>query len=278
MGVMGSRSARPSRIYRFSAENCVLFGVGRGHRGTPSLRYYWRIPSLAASMLVPRRKTRSTHTSVCSVFSQFGKIVDIVACRGLKLKGQAWVVFAEKSMATNALRQMQGFPFYEKNMKIQFAKTESDVITKKNGTYVAREKRKLPQPMPGSEPPPAVRQRIAEVAPPATSVAPPAMSVLSPGGLLPPVAPETVPPADTPGVIVPHNILYATDLPPGITQIMLQKLFEQYSGFKEARMAPGGQAFIEFQDAMQAGVALNALKGFNLTSTQQLQLDFARKA
>lgn len=35
---------------------------------------------------------------------------------------QAWVVFAEKSMATNALRQMQGFPFFEKKMRIQFAK------------------------------------------------------------------------------------------------------------------------------------------------------------
>lgn len=32
------------------------------------------------------------------------------------------MVFAEKSMATNALRQMQGFPFFEKKMRIQFAK------------------------------------------------------------------------------------------------------------------------------------------------------------
>lgn len=38
---------------------------------------------------------------------------------------QAWVVFAEKSMATNALRQMQGFPFFEKKMRIQFAKVRS---------------------------------------------------------------------------------------------------------------------------------------------------------
>lgn len=40
----------------------------------------------------------------------------------LRLLRQAWVVFAEKSMATNALRQMQGFPFFEKKMRIQFAK------------------------------------------------------------------------------------------------------------------------------------------------------------
>lgn len=37
------------------------------------------------------------------------------------------MVFAEKSMATNALRQMQGFPFFEKKMRIQFAKVIHDV-------------------------------------------------------------------------------------------------------------------------------------------------------
>lgn len=34
---------------------------------------------------------------------------------------------------------------------------------------------------------------------------------------------------------VPHNILYATGLPPEITQVMLFKLFEQYPGFSEVR-------------------------------------------
>jgi RNA recognition motif-containing protein len=50
------------------------------------------------------------------VFSQFGKILDIVACKTLKLRGQAWVVFDDVTAATNALRQMQGFPFYDKPM------------------------------------------------------------------------------------------------------------------------------------------------------------------
>eukprot|EP00904_Undaria_pinnatifida_P004051 jgi/Undpi1/13647/HiC_scaffold_9.g03301.m1 len=216
--------------------------------------------------------------SLHSVFSQFGKIIDIVACRGLKLKGQAWVVFAEKSMATNALRQMQGFPFFEKKMRIQFAKTESDVVTKKAGTYVPRDKRKLPQPEGANG-----AQRMAPVAAPMGAAA---AAVPVPAGL--PSAP--VPVAAAPPVVVlpvvpagpigdvPHNILYATGLPPEITQVMLSKLFEQYPGFSEARMAPGGQAFIEFADQMQAGIALNALNGFKLSATNPLQLAFARKA
>jgi U1 small nuclear ribonucleoprotein A len=48
--------------------------------------------------------------------------------------------FYEVSAATNALRKMQGFPFYDKPMRIQYAKTKSDAIAKADGTYVPREK------------------------------------------------------------------------------------------------------------------------------------------
>ncbi|XP_013588449.1 PREDICTED: U1 small nuclear ribonucleoprotein A-like isoform X1 [Brassica oleracea var. oleracea] len=37
---------------------------------------------------------------------------------------------------------MNGFPFYNKPMRIQFAKRKSDVIAKADGTFVPREKRK----------------------------------------------------------------------------------------------------------------------------------------
>jgi U1 small nuclear ribonucleoprotein A len=36
--------------------------------------------------------------------------------RSLKMRGQAFVIFKEVSSATNALRSMQGFPFYDKPM------------------------------------------------------------------------------------------------------------------------------------------------------------------
>lgn len=54
--------------------------------------------------------------SLFAVFSQFGKILEVLAFKTLKHKGQAWVVFEDVSSATNALRQMQGFPFYDKPM------------------------------------------------------------------------------------------------------------------------------------------------------------------
>lgn len=56
--------------------------------------------------------------SLLAVFSQFGTILEVLVFKTLKHKGQAWVVFEEVSGASNALRQMQGFPFYDKPMVI----------------------------------------------------------------------------------------------------------------------------------------------------------------
>ena len=42
--------------------------------------------------------------------------MDIVALKTLKMRGQAFVIFKEIGSATNALRGMQGFPFYDKPM------------------------------------------------------------------------------------------------------------------------------------------------------------------
>jgi RNA recognition motif-containing protein len=54
--------------------------------------------------------------SLYAIFSQFGNILDVVALKTLKMRGQAFVVFADIASATNALRSMQGFPFYDKPM------------------------------------------------------------------------------------------------------------------------------------------------------------------
>lgn len=48
------------------------------------------------------------------MFSQFGKIIDVVALKTLRLRGQAWIVFSDVAAATNAKNTMQGFPFFEK--------------------------------------------------------------------------------------------------------------------------------------------------------------------
>ena len=86
------------------------------------------------------------------VFSQYGRILQIVACKGLKLRGQAWVLFSDVSSATNALRGKQGFNFYGKPLKIQFAKSKSDLISKREGNYIPKEKRKREEEEDDTEP------------------------------------------------------------------------------------------------------------------------------
>ncbi|KAB5524587.1 hypothetical protein DKX38_022336 [Salix brachista] len=69
-------------------------------------------------------------------------ILDVVALKTARLRGQAWVVFSEVTAASNAVRQMQGFPFYDKPMRIQYAKTKSDCITEAEGVYDPNAKKK----------------------------------------------------------------------------------------------------------------------------------------
>lgn len=61
--------------------------------------------------------------SLYAIFSQFGQILDIVALKTLKMRGQAFVIFKEIQSATNAMRAMQGFPFYDKPMVFIFCYT-----------------------------------------------------------------------------------------------------------------------------------------------------------
>lgn len=61
-------------------------------------------------------KKEELKKSLYAIFSQFGQIMDIVALKTLKMRGQAFVIFKEIQSSTNALRSMQGFPFYDKPM------------------------------------------------------------------------------------------------------------------------------------------------------------------
>ena len=145
---------------------------------------------------------------------------------------------------------MQGFPFHDKPMKIAFSKNKSDIIAKEDGTFVKREKRQIkPEPKAekiegAAQPPPPKRQMIQQ----------------------------------NQSQNAPHNILFAQGLPEDCTDEMLSMLFQQYQGYKEVRLIQAKKvAFIEYTDAMQAGVALQNLNGFKLTPEYPMSVSFAKK-
>jgi hypothetical protein len=50
------------------------------------------------------------------LFSQYGTVLDIVAQKSLKLRGQAFIIFRDIGSASTALKALQSFAFYDKPM------------------------------------------------------------------------------------------------------------------------------------------------------------------
>uniref|UniRef100_A0A7N6BMP8 RRM domain-containing protein n=2 Tax=Anabas testudineus TaxID=64144 RepID=A0A7N6BMP8_ANATE len=200
-------------------------------------------------------KKEELKRSLYALFSQFGQIIDIVAMKTMKARGQAFVVFKELAAATNALRQLQGFPFYNKPMRIQYAKTDSEVITKMKGVHGDKEKKK------------EKKKKLQEPA----------------ANLPKKTVPGSAAPVHTPVVQVPDNppnyILFLSNLPEETNEMMLSMLFNQFPGFKEVRLVPGKHdiAFVEFESDTQAGVAKDALQGFRITATCAMKVTYAKK-
>lgn len=196
-------------------------------------------------------KKEDLKKSLYAIFSQFGQILDIVALKTLKMRGQAFVIFKEISSATNALRSMQGFPFYDKPMRIAYSRIDSDMIAKMKGTFTERPKKALADKKKGKKGKPG-----APVAGP--------VSTLSGQGV------DNAP---------PNQILFLTNLPTETNEMMLSMLFNQFPGFKEVRLVPGRHdiAFVEFENELQSAAARDALQGFKITPTTAMKISFAKK-
>ncbi|KAI0450138.1 hypothetical protein F5B21DRAFT_508484 [Xylaria acuta] len=74
-------------------------------------------------------------TALYLLFSTYGPVLDVVALKTAKMRGQAHIVFRDTHAATQAMRSLDGFQFLGKELKIQYAKSKSDTIAKLDGTY-----------------------------------------------------------------------------------------------------------------------------------------------
>ncbi|MBN3298328.1 RU2B protein, partial [Amia calva] len=233
-------------------------------------------------------KKEELKRSLYALFSQFGQVVDIVALKTMKMRGQAFVVFKELGSATNALRQLQGFPFYDKPMRIQYAKTDSDVISKMRGTFgdkdKKKDKKKKTQEQAGNaaKKPTQVNTPNAECAIHARVIFRTSnlnfmntLFVLQASTNMQSNAPQAQQAPDNP----PNYILFLDNLPEETNEMMLSMLFNQFPGFKEVRLVPGRHdiAFVEFESEGQAGAARDALQGFRITSTNAMKITYAKK-
>eukprot|EP01116_Phalansterium_solitarium_P016152 TRINITY_DN3686_c0_g1_i1.p1 TRINITY_DN3686_c0_g1~~TRINITY_DN3686_c0_g1_i1.p1 ORF type:complete len:258 (-),score=53.76 TRINITY_DN3686_c0_g1_i1:139-912(-) len=236
-------------------------------------------------------KKQELRKSLYAMFSQFGTVLDVVALKTLRMRGQAFIVFKDLTAATSAKRSMQNFPFYDKPMKIQFSRTKSDVIAKIDGTYqphpktseklaqIAAVKRKAED---ASAAEVAKKQRQEEKKQAATKAKP---EKAKPAAAAPGKAAASAPAAAggvnlTPKVMPPNKILFVENLPEGCTDMMLSMLFQQFPGYREARLVPSKAqtvAFVEFDNEIEAGVALAGLQHFKITPTNLMVISYAKK-
>ncbi|KAK9812981.1 hypothetical protein WJX72_006784 [[Myrmecia] bisecta] len=198
-----------------------------------------------------------------AIFSQFGRILDIVCLKTYRLRGQAWVVFADVTGATNALSSMQGFPFFDKPMRLQYAKTESDAVAKMKGVPLKEvEERKKKR---KSQNATAREQMLSKTKDKGAPVAADANK------------PQAA--AHANDAAPANKILFVQNLPEATNDMMLSMLFQQFPGFKEVRMvdARPGIAFVEFENEMQASVAMSGLQNFRISPQNAMQVTYAKQ-
>lgn len=191
------------------------------------------------------------------IFGQFGNIIDVVSRKTYRLRGQAWVVFEKTEDAKNALQAMQGFPFFDKPIRISLARTKSDSVAKMDGTYQERDVQERKQK--NQEARDKLLQRSKERA--VTG------------------APTAAQAAQTAPTNMPNKILFVENLPDGTNEAMLSMLFQQFPGFKEVRLVPQrpGIAFVEYDSDVQASVAMQGLQGFKLATDKPMKVTYARQ-
>ncbi|KAI8821052.1 uncharacterized protein EV422DRAFT_528884 [Fimicolochytrium jonesii] len=219
--------------------------------------------------------------SLYYLFSQYGSVMDVVALKTSKMRGQAFIVFHEIASATSAMRSLQGFPFYNRPLKITYAKSKSNAVKIKEGSYyggkgnaaksgaapsaaAAMGPQKRPRDDNGgddSEDGDEGSSKRARNGQGAEDIHPPG---------------TTAPSSNQPNP--PNRILFLTNLPSSTTPDMLTPLFDQYPGFKEIRLVPGksGIAFVEYDTVESAGVARSVLDGFRVTSGNAMGVEYAR--
>ncbi|PYI09039.1 RNA-binding domain-containing protein [Aspergillus sclerotiicarbonarius CBS 121057] len=91
--------------------------------------------TLYCTNLPDKLRKHDLRLSLYMLFSTYGTVLDVVAMKTEKMRGQAHIVFKDVQASTQAMRALQGFEFFGKQMKIVYAKGTSDVIARLRGTY-----------------------------------------------------------------------------------------------------------------------------------------------
>jgi len=219
-------------------------------------------------------KGEALKTALRAIFQQFGNIIEIVAMDSVRRRGQAFVVFDTIDSAQQAKERMQSFPLYNKPLRIQFAKSKSDVVSRRDGLPIpsAAERKEVRQTKWAEEKKNPKKPKI-EVAAATTGMP------VGYGGAAPTATRHAVEAPPPPEMQVPNKTLFVQNLPDESSELTLDAVFRQCIGFQQVRMVPGrmGICFVDFEHEGQAGTALQYLQGFQLSAQHAIVISYAKK-
>lgn len=84
--------------------------------------------TLYVNNLNAKIKKQQLRKSLYNLFVTYGRVLGVIAMKGTKMRGQAFIVFDDIQNSTQALRALQKVVFYGKPMRISYAKRDSDAI------------------------------------------------------------------------------------------------------------------------------------------------------
>lgn len=234
--------------------------------------------TLYVNNLNDRVKKNDLKSGLYYLFNQFGKVVDLVAIKSPRMRGQAFVSFKDIGHATVAIRALQGFLLFDKPMRLQFAKRDSTIVKRLKGgpgaAAGADKKSKAAAAAAaaaaGSAAQEEVEKRKKKITIRMMTEAESAAAAAS--------AAAAGAAAGTEEEAEENSVLLLENLPDETTGEMLQMLFSQVDGFKEARCIDGRAdiAFVEYETGEQAKSAMDVYQGFRIDPEHAMRIKFAK--
>jgi RNA recognition motif-containing protein len=206
--------------------------------------------------------------SLRGLFKSYGEVLDVVAHKNLRMRGQAFVSFASADIAKKAAKEVRGFPLYSKPMQISFARARSDAVVKKldPSALDVHKERRLQHKKDTRYTNPLKQKFKAK-----------RLAAESDVGAAPVTRRPAVQMPDE--YLPPNKILFLQNLPESVTKDQLNALFSQYPNLHEVRLVPSKKdiAFVEYLDEGSATVAKDALHNYKLDGENKIKITFARK-
>ncbi|CEI62930.1 hypothetical protein FVEN_g501 [Fusarium venenatum] len=222
-----------------------------------------QISTVYVQNLEERVKLETLVDALRTIFSEFGNVVDIVAKKNLRAKGQAFIVYDNAESANEAIEEINGFDLFEKPMKLALARSRSDKTVELTGSQEELENHKRHRQAEKDKRKAEEEQRQSNKRASGAVDNRPAKAAKS-SGLKSTSAAAANSVLDE--FLPPNKILFVQNLPEDYDIEALTSVFGRFEGFREVRLVPGrrGIAFVEYEAEQGAITAKENTAGLNL--------------